>query len=67
MGGLPDMGSTKSEGMRCSGRFLYARQEHECVKKWRCKNFSIRAKPKRETPKLKSMECDLYKPTMDTT
>ena len=49
--------------MRCSGIYVFNKQEIVCEKRWGCARFAIKAKPKRETPKMKTEGCDLFKPT----
>jgi len=54
------MGGAKSEGMRCAGIYRYGKEEIECDRRWSCRNFTIRMKPKREIPKSEWQMCDQY-------
>ncbi|KKL70987.1 hypothetical protein LCGC14_2099440 [marine sediment metagenome] len=50
--------------MKCAGIYLLEKQKILCGRRWGCKHFKIKAKPKRETPKMKTDECDLFKPML---
>ena len=52
--------------MRCSGKYIFQRQEIECKRKWACKNYSFRG-GRRETPKSKTHDCEYFDETISTT
>jgi hypothetical protein len=53
--------------MRCFGTYIYDKKGYFCERKWSCKHFAIKTKPKRVTPESKTKDCEFYLPILDTT
>jgi hypothetical protein len=57
---------TTNRGMNTS-IYKHNRTEVICERRWSCKHFALRAKPKRITPESNTKDCEHYLPTIDTT